>query len=93
MIHSATKNLAEHGDKVDAALKEEVEKALAEAKGVASDADLDVVKSKFDALNAAVMKIGTAAYAKSNAAANQSQTPPENKDDAKDAEYDEKTKK
>ena len=49
LIHSVSKSLAEHGDKVDPSIKEEVEKALSEAKGVSSDAELEVVQAKSSA--------------------------------------------
>eukprot|EP00595_Chromulina_sp_UTEXLB2642_P003039 CAMPEP_0196762228 /NCGR_PEP_ID=MMETSP1095-20130614/1629_1 /TAXON_ID=96789 ORGANISM="Chromulina nebulosa, Strain UTEXLB2642" /NCGR_SAMPLE_ID=MMETSP1095 /ASSEMBLY_ACC=CAM_ASM_000446 /LENGTH=639 /DNA_ID=CAMNT_0042112759 /DNA_START=149 /DNA_END=2069 /DNA_ORIENTATION=- len=66
LIHSVSKSLSEHGDKVDASIKEEVEKALSEAKGVSDDASLEVIKEKSTALSNASMKIGQAVYAKSN---------------------------
>ena len=45
------KSLSEHGDKIDAAVKAEVETALSEAKAVDSSADLETLKAKVIALN------------------------------------------
>lgn len=86
-----SKNVSEHGDKVDASIKEEVEKALADARGIASDASLETIKEKSSALSSASMKIGQAIYSKSNAAGAQS-TESTTTDDAKEAEFNEKEK-
>ncbi|WP_225770465.1 molecular chaperone DnaK [Inquilinus sp. Marseille-Q2685] len=62
LIHSTEKQLAEFGDKVDAADKAAVESAIAELKSVLSSDDADQIKAKTEALAQAAMKIGEAMY-------------------------------
>jgi len=94
LIHSVTKNLSEHGEKLDAAVKTEVQTALDEAKALGSDASLETVKSKVSALSSASMKIGQAMYKGSGGA-----TPPADGDanskdpNAQEAEFTEEKKK
>jgi len=103
LIHSVEKNLKEHGDKLDEATKAEVEKALADARGIAPGAELEAVKATSAALSTASMKIGQAMYAKKGgegdgASADGAADPAAdagnaNKTETKEAEYDEKSKK
>jgi molecular chaperone DnaK len=90
LIHNVGKNLVEHGDKVDATLKTEVQTAIDAAKALGDDADLEAVKAQVEALNQASMKIGQAMYANKggDAAAGQADSKPA--DDAKAADYEEK---
>ncbi|WP_343712372.1 molecular chaperone DnaK [Inquilinus sp.] len=62
LIHSTEKQLAEFGDKVDAADKAAVETAIADLKAVVTGDDADQIKAKTDALAQAAMKIGEAMY-------------------------------
>jgi len=62
LVHSVSKNLSEHADKIDATLKGEIETAINEAKGLSSEADLEEVKAKVAALSNVSMKIGQAMY-------------------------------
>jgi molecular chaperone DnaK len=62
LIHSTERQLAEHGDKVDASVKEEIEKALAEAKTAVESGDADEMQQKTAALTQAAMKLGEAMY-------------------------------
>jgi len=62
LIHSTEKQLAEHGDKVSAEVKEEIEKALAEAKTAVESGDADEMQQKTAALTQAAMKLGQAMY-------------------------------
>ena len=62
LIHSTEKQLAEHGDKVSAEVKEEIEKALAEAKTAVESGDADDMQQKTAALTQAAMKLGQAMY-------------------------------
>src|SRR3954462_8369022 len=62
LIHSTEKQLAEHGDKVSAEVKEEIEKALAEAKTAVEGGDTDDIQQKTAALTQAAMKLGEAMY-------------------------------
>lgn len=62
LAYSTQKSLDEHGDKVDAEVKAEIEKAIADAKEVKDDDSLETVKEKVEALNQASLKIGQAVY-------------------------------
>jgi molecular chaperone DnaK len=62
LIHSTEKQLAEHGDKVDAAVRSEIEAALAEAKTAVESGDSDQMTEKTNALTQAAMKLGEAMY-------------------------------
>lgn len=65
LIHSVEKNLSEHADKLDDATKEEINKAVEEAKALPTEgASLEDVKAKSEALSTASMKIGQAMYGK-----------------------------
>ncbi|MEA3080730.1 MAG: molecular chaperone DnaK, partial [Sphingomonadales bacterium] len=71
LIHSTEKQLAEHGDKVSAEVKGEIEKALAEAKAAVEGGDTDDIQQKTAALTQAAMKLGQAMYEQSQAEAQQ----------------------
>ena len=62
LVHSTEKQLAEFGDKVDAADKAAVESAIAELKTALGGDDAAQIKAKTDALAQAAMKIGEAMY-------------------------------
>lgn len=62
LIHSTQKQLDEHGDKVSADVKSEIEKALAEAKTAVESGDADEMQQKTAALTQAAMKLGEAMY-------------------------------
>jgi molecular chaperone DnaK len=62
LIHSTEKQLAEHGDKVSADVKSEIEKAVAEAKTAVESGDADEMQQKTAALTQAAMKLGEAMY-------------------------------
>ena len=62
LIHSTEKQLAEHGDKVSADIKSEIEKALEEAKKAVESGDADEMQQKTAALTQAAMKLGEAMY-------------------------------
>jgi molecular chaperone DnaK len=62
LIHSTEKQLAEHGDKVAADIKGEIEKALGEAKTAVEGGDADDMQQKTAALTQAAMKLGEAMY-------------------------------
>jgi molecular chaperone DnaK len=71
LIHSTEKQLAEHGDKVSAEVKGEIEKALAEAKTAVEGGDPDDMQQKTAALTQAAMKLGQAMYEQQQAQAQQ----------------------
>jgi molecular chaperone DnaK len=62
LIHSTEKQLQEHGDKVDASVKSEIETAIAEAKAAVESGDADQMQQKTAALTQAAMKLGEAMY-------------------------------
>lgn len=62
LIHSTERQLAEHGDKVSAEVKTEIETALAEAKSAVEGGDPDAMTEKTNALSQAAMKLGQAIY-------------------------------
>lgn len=62
LTYSTQKSLDEHKEKIDDEVKAEVEKAIADAKEVNDEDDLETVKAKLEALNQASLKIGQAIY-------------------------------
>src|SRR6187455_244324 len=62
LIHSTEQQLKEHGDKVDEALKSEIEAAVAEAKTAVEGNDPEQMTQKTNALAQAAMKLGEAMY-------------------------------
>jgi molecular chaperone DnaK len=68
LVHSTEQQLKEHGDKVDASLKGEIETAIAEAKTAIEGGDAEAMKTKTEALAQSAMKLGQAIYEKTQAA-------------------------
>ncbi|BAI81562.1 molecular chaperone DnaK [Deferribacter desulfuricans SSM1] len=62
LIYSTEKSLKEHGDKVDAATKEEIEKALDELKKVQSGEDAEAIKAAIEKLTSVSHKLAEAIY-------------------------------
>jgi molecular chaperone DnaK len=62
LIHSTERQLAEHGDKVSAEVKTEIETAIAEAKAAVESGDAEAMTTKTNALTQAAMKLGQAIY-------------------------------
>jgi molecular chaperone DnaK len=99
LIHSTEKQLAEYGDKVSADVKEEIEKALAEAKTAVEGGDSDDMQQKTAALTQAAMKLGEAMYKAQQAETEASAAPeagaseeaqePASDDEVVDAEFSE----
>ena len=69
LIHSTERQIAEHGDKVDAGLKSEIEAAIAEAKTAVEGGDAAAMTEKAGALAQVAMKLGQAFYEKEQQAA------------------------
>lgn len=69
LIHSTERQIAEHGDKVDAGLKGEIEAAIAEAKTAVEGGDATAMTEKSAALAQIAMKLGQAIYEKEQQAA------------------------
>jgi len=62
LIHSTERQLAEHGDKVEPAVKSEIESAIAEAKTAVEGGDPEQMTEKTNALAQSAMKLGEAIY-------------------------------
>ena len=67
MVHSTEKQLAEHGDKVDASIKSEIESAMGDLKTAAESDNLEDIQAKTQALMQASMKMGEAIYSAAQA--------------------------
>ena len=96
LINSTEKSLKEHGDKVEAADKEAIEKAKDELAEAAKGDDVDAIKSKVEALGQAAQKLGEAVYKAQQAEAQAETTeaePTKEDDNVVDAEYEEVDKK
>jgi len=64
LIHTTERQLAEHGDKIDAALKTEIEEAVAATKTAVESNEPEAMKEKAAALAQVAMKLGQAIYEK-----------------------------
>jgi molecular chaperone DnaK len=89
LIHSTERQLQEHGDKVDAALKSEIEAAVAEAKTAVESNDATQMSEKAQALAQVAMKLGQAIYEKEQAAQASPGADAPKQDDVVDAEFSE----
>ncbi|MBM0168725.1 molecular chaperone DnaK [Altererythrobacter sp. C41] len=69
LVHATQKQLEEHGDKISADLKSQVEAALAEAKTALEGDDVDAINAKAQALTDLAMKMGQEIYSQEQAAA------------------------
>ena len=69
LVHATEQQLAEHGDKLDADLKAEIEAAIAEAKTAIESGDVAEMTAKTQALTEKAMKMGQVIYEKEQAAA------------------------
>ncbi|RIV91902.1 molecular chaperone DnaK [Aurantiacibacter xanthus] len=73
LIHATEKQLEEHGDKIDAGLKSQIETAVAEAKAALEGSDVEAMKAKSQALTDVAMKMGQQIYEAEQASANAAQ--------------------
>ncbi len=69
LAHSTERQLAEHGDKVDEALKSEIQAAIDETKQAVESGDVEAMKTKTAALSQVAMKLGQAIYEKEQSGA------------------------
>ena len=69
LVHTTEKQLQEHGEKIDAALKSEIEAAVAETKTAIEGGEPEAMKEKATALAQIAMKLGEAIYKEEQAAA------------------------
>ncbi len=67
MVHGTRKSLEEHGDKLDAAEKEAIEKAITELEEATKEGDKAAIDEKTEALTAAAQKLGEKIYAEAQA--------------------------
>ena len=89
LIHTTERQLADNGDKVDDALKGEIEAAIAEAKAAVEGGDPDAMTEKAQALAQVAMKLGQAIYEKEQAAGASPGAEGPKDDDVVDAEFSE----
>lgn len=68
LVHTTEKSLKEHGDKIDAALKGEIEADVAALKAVMEGDDAEAIKAKTETLMQSSMKLGEAMYKAQEAA-------------------------
>jgi molecular chaperone DnaK len=87
LVHSTERQLAEHGDKVSADVKADIEKAVADLKGILDGGDADALTAKTTALATVAMKLGEAVYAAESAPQPDATTAKH--DDVVDAEFSE----
>ncbi|HYJ83053.1 MAG TPA: molecular chaperone DnaK [Allosphingosinicella sp.] len=69
LAHSTERQLAEHGDKVDEALKSEIQTSIDETRQAVESGDIEAMKAKTAALSQVAMKLGQAIYEKEQAGA------------------------
>ncbi|HZG47140.1 MAG TPA: molecular chaperone DnaK [Allosphingosinicella sp.] len=69
LIHSTERQLEEHGDKIDTALKGEIQGAITETRTALDSGDTDAIKTKAQALAQSAMKLGQAIYERDQQAA------------------------
>ncbi len=91
LIHQTAQQLSEHGDKVSADIRKDIETASGELKTAAEGENLDDITAKQQALMAAAMKLGEAIYAsqQETAAHTDAAADAAGDDDVVDADYEE----
>ncbi|NCP13242.1 MAG: molecular chaperone DnaK [Sphingomonadales bacterium] len=92
LVHATEKQLEEHGAKIDAATKTEVEEAIAAVKSALEGGDADDINAKAQALTQSAMKMGQQIYEQQQAAgpdAEAAAAEPEGQEDVVDAEFSE----
>ena len=90
LVHATERQLEENGDKIDAALKAEIEAAIAETKTAIEGGDVADMNAKTQALTDKAMKMGQAIYEKEQAAAaSPGAEAPKDAEDVVDAEFSE----
>ncbi|TVQ56302.1 MAG: molecular chaperone DnaK [Rhodobacteraceae bacterium] len=62
LLHATEKSLKDHGDKVGADVRQGIETAMADLKGVVDGEDVEAIRAKHQALMEASMKLGEAIY-------------------------------
>ncbi len=69
LVHATEKQISEHGDKIDDALKTEVEAKIAETKTALEGDDADAISAKAQELTEVAMKMGQQIYEQEQASA------------------------
>ncbi len=95
VVFATEKAIKDLGEKVDANEKEETEKLISELKKALEDNDIELIKTKKDALNEKAMALATKVYEEAAKKAQEEQPASQgenndNKDDVINAEYEEK---
>src|SRR3546814_913003 len=75
LVHSTGRQLEEHGSKIDAGLKSEIEAAMAEVKTALEGDDVAAIEAKTQALAQSAMKLGEAVYKSEQASAETAEEP------------------
>src|SRR5690348_11615707 len=96
LVHSTEKALSEHGDKIDAGERSNIENAIATLKEAVKSDDVESIQAKTQALAQASMKLGEAMYKASQGGQGGDGTPPDDQaggskpdDNVVDAEFSE----
>jgi molecular chaperone DnaK len=89
LIHTTERQLADNGDKVDEALKSEIQSAIDEAKAAVESGEPDRMTEKAQALATVAMKLGQAIYEKQAQADASPAAADSPKEDVVDAEFSE----
>ncbi|WMT92242.1 molecular chaperone DnaK [Pelagibacterium sp. H642] len=90
LVHSTESSLKEHGDKVSAEVKSEIEAAIAETRTALEGNDPEAIKEKSAALAQASMKLGEAMYKASQEEAEaQAASDAKDDEDVVDADFEE----
>jgi molecular chaperone DnaK len=87
LIHATERQLADHGDKIDAPGRAAIESAIADLKGVLDGGDAAAITAKTAALGQAAMKLGEAVYAAEQAAAANPEAAQKPAEDVVDADF------
>jgi molecular chaperone DnaK len=87
LVHATERQLAEHGDKVDAETKASIEAAIADVKAVLDGGDAAEISAKAQALAQVAMKLGEAVYAADQASAAQPAEEAKPAEDVVDADF------
>ena len=69
LVHSTERQLADHGDKIGADVKAEIETAITDLKAILDGGDAEALTAKTATLSTAAMKLGEAIYSAEQAAA------------------------
>jgi molecular chaperone DnaK len=91
LVHTVERQLAEHGDKLGADVKADIERAMEDVKALKDSESLTDIQAKTSALSLAAQKLGEAIYASQQqaAASPTAEAAPRRDEDVVDAEFSE----